>query len=166
MKPTDSTPLGKAKDWLTDKLESGDQVVCPCCSQKAQVHPWSFNAKMAYALYQLYLLDRRTPGRAVHLYKEIVNPNPARTNRSAGQLHHWGLMERACCSAPGEPSGGLWRIVRKGKLFVLGRISIEQTIFVFDGFCVSKSEGTLTFLESLSVPFSYDQVRNGAPLPQ
>lgn len=161
----DNTPLKDLREWIIKRLWTGDQVPCPCCGQKAQIHPWTFSTKLAFAIYELYRIDQADPGVQVHLHREVINPNPKRTNRSANQLHHWKLIKQANPQVPGKARDGLWIITNRGRQFVEGKVRIPKSIKIYDKGLMEESEETVSFLEALEIPFSYREVRGGAPLP-
>lgn len=104
---------------LNKKVEAKKQVVCPMCKRKAGPDRRKLQPKMVFNLVQFYRHDKFGTATAA---EALGKPEVARSGDYA-KLAYWGLMEVV------RP--GLFRMTKKGRLFVRGRATVPEYALLY-----------------------------------
>lgn len=111
--------LFEARHKLRVALEERRVTECPCCGRHAQVYTRSLYAAIARALKKL--LQHRKQG------LDWVKID----GRNLAKAQHFGLVQHG---------NGMWTLTQKGVDFVEGRISVNRSVYEFDGRVVGRPE--------------------------
>lgn len=146
--PEPDWSLGAAKAWLLERLEEG--ATCPCCTQFSKVYKRKINSTMARALITLYLSSDG---------EEFVHTAtlPGDTHEMS-QLSWWGLVLEERLLRPDGGRAGHWRLTHKGRLFVLGSVTVPARARVYDGRVLSLVGQQVTIEDCLGSRFNYTEL--------
>lgn len=152
------TPLGAVRDWLFDRLVTGE--TCPCCERTARMYKrplYGVHARLMLDLWNVHLAD---PG------AQWVNI--PRLEKSKGgdeaKARFWGLIE----PQPGErPDGstrtGWWRLTDRGRAFLRGELTVPKRAKIYGGKFYGFVEGDplVGIADIMDDQFDYDRLMRG-----
>lgn len=122
--------IGDAKRFIHKRFHDG--VECPCCEQFVKLYRRKLNSSMFRTLVLLHLEQEKT-GSWVHIRK-LLAKNKISQGTDSALLVHWGLIKER----PKNPddsarkTSGYWKVTKKGRLFLGGKIKVPSKIFVYN----------------------------------
>jgi hypothetical protein len=144
--------LAQARRELWVELREGVSTTCPCCEQTAKVYRRALHAEMARLLIKLFWLGGGALREWVHVQKLY-------TRGSSGdyaKLRFWGLVEPSDHRTQEQNAAGHWRVTERGVDFVLGRISVQSHVLVYNNQKVDDDhEARITITDALGDRFDY-----------
>lgn len=125
---------------------------CEACGQKMPVrHKFPLNSTMAISLINLYRLVDGDTTKYVHVSKVTV-----RHNNNFATMRWWGLVARA---TKHKGDRAMWRITKRGVLFVRDRISISKYMIIErDQPPLEYSDELIDIRGALRNRFNYDEL--------
>jgi hypothetical protein len=150
----DSAPLSRWKAWLLEQLSDG--VICPCCGQRAQEYKRQINSAMARSLIKLW---RATDGNG-----QFLRISKVLDERGGDfcKLAYWDLIEEERILRPDGGRAGWWRLTPKGRLFVLGELTVPRYAFVYNGHANATDGPEWGIRDALGKNFDYGELMSGA----
>ncbi len=136
---------------VRDRRDKG--TVCPGCGQFAKVYRRKLNSGMARSLIAMY----RAAGTTWTNVTEVTD----RRSREEGKLAYWGLVEEAPDGREDGGRAGLWRVTRKGELFVLNLTTVPSYAEVYNGHCLRIFGDETTISRALGSKFNYSDLMAG-----
>jgi len=137
---------------------------CPCCKKFVKVYCRKFNSGMAYALIQIYQQARKTNNEWLNVGKFLIEECEVWPS-DYGKLVWWGLLEKHSGKAEDGNSNALYRMTRKGSMFVKRRIKVLSHAVEYMSE-VQRFEGKeISIVEALEYgnKFKYDELMHTAP---
>ena len=155
--PDDSWTLGKAKQWLRERLDEGEP--CPCCTQMARVYHRPIHATMVYDFLRVY----RAAGGANKPIC-ITDVLGKRGSSDWAKLRYWGLIEHVDKGTPNKPRAGWWKVTEFGEEFALKRKTVPKHARIYNGRCLSLDRKEYVSVEdALGQKFSYQDIFTPVP---
>lgn len=140
-----------------EALMAGNETICPCCGRKAALRKRKLNAGMARVLIRIYHITPRSEDDGwVHIH-DIFN-STSQKHRDWTQLKHWGLVVPRTKRTKEENALGYWRITELGIAFVEKRARVPSHAFIFNDFCLTRSDEQIDIEEALSSKFNYQEI--------
>ena len=136
-KLTTTSLLVEARRWLRARLDNG--VKCPCCGRHAKVYRRTLTAKMADGLKR----SEETHPKGWFDAKKLFKRSSA---RDWSVTKHWGLVK------PKSGRSGIWKLTKRGRAFVRGKIEIEQRATIFNDRCLALDGAMVGFSDVLTTP--------------
>ena len=137
-------------------------ATCPSCNKHVKVYHRKFNSGMAYTLINVYRQARKTNNEWLHvghfLRKECdVWPS------DYAKIVWWSLMQKHPGKKKDGNSSGLYRMTRKGSMFVKGRITIPSHANEYMSEVESFDGDEINIVEALGKKFDYDELMRSKP---
>jgi len=157
----ESKTLAEARQFVQEGREHKDGVVCPCCEQRAKIYKRKLNAKMVLALIDLvdlYLSQDTRDWINIHDVKKIQG-RPG--GGDFAKLRYFDLIvekERDPEADGDQRSSGYWKPTKKGHLFVLGKWTVPEAVFLYDEKLVREAERETDVRTALGKQYSYAEV--------
>lgn len=119
--------LDEAKQFLRDNWEKG--VECPCCGKFTKLYKYKILGETSAALIRLYRLPE-----GWHHVREFADTGDGLRRASRWpELRFWDLVELKTEVQPStKHASGFWRITDKGKAFVEGKLSVQETMLFYN----------------------------------
>lgn len=157
MKP--ETTLAEVKTYLRDQFSDGCD--CPACGQFVKLYNYKLFATSAWALIQLYKLHEKRPNEAYFHISEYAEAGEGRIRAPHfAELRYWGLIAKMENDDPKKKSSGYWGITDLGRRFVLGKVTVQSRILLFNnqfqGF--AKNAEPIKIREALDARFDYQEI--------
>lgn len=148
----ETVTLAEARQYLRDRIYAG--VQCPCCEQQAKVYLRKLNRTMV--LTPLYLLRYR--GFEWTQLSTFVKEHEEldQLARQAGyqtMAQHWGLIESEKARRDDGGRTGWWRLTPRGRLFVLGRITVPERAALYASRCLGLTGDPIRFIDAYGAGF-------------
>jgi hypothetical protein len=151
--------LKDARDLFFKEIETPAGTTCPCCDRYAKLYKRKLNTGMVRTLVWLYMRNAKF---GAYAWIDVPRTAPRRTLNSAetGKLAHWGLAEnKPNEDDPSKKHTGFWRITRRGRRFVQGRIRIPSHVYLYDNERWGMTTETKVNIEdALGEPFDYQEL--------
>lgn len=144
-------PLLEARNWISEKLNGGESVICPCCGQHAKIYKRKINAGMAVALIKMY----RHAGRDWFNLPAIHNQWQSRDE--AG-LRYWGLIQEARERREDGGRAGWWRVTEDGERFIRGITPEPKYALIYNGTRIGFDGDPVFIRDCLGDKFSYEEL--------
>lgn len=144
-----TTPLSTAREHV--RTHRHDGVRCPCCDRYVKVYARKISHDQVVFLAELYRRARIAARGTGDPYQQTIDARTI-TNLRGGdysKLQLWELIHRV---APGH-----WRITRKGRAFLAGRIAIPRYAYVLDGQLLHYGSDTVTVAACIRTTFDLDE---------
>lgn len=160
-----SDTLAMARRAFHSDIFSTAGTTCSICDRFGKTYTYTLWWAMAHALCVLYMAIRdESPdgevilkGGWIHVanyWLQHFDDNAARTQYS--KLQHWGFIYPSDhLPHAGSRGSGFWRLTKKGRQFVLGKIRVPRSITLFDNKVVGIATGTISVQEALVLKFDY-----------
>ncbi len=166
----DFTPnmgLAEAKDLLFKKVLD-HALECPTCTQTVAFRPRRITVGMKIAL-SLIATAGGPANQWVHVL-DVVSPMQTKYHGVVdySKLKYWGLIEsldamdheaRDAERAKGHAGTGLWRMTRRGWLFLTDRIRLPEAMIIFDDKIMQRSTVLRTWGETESRGFDWNEIQ-------
>lgn len=146
-----NTPLGRAKEWLRERVDDGEY--CPLCTQYAKVYRRKINSTMARALIALWRHDARP--------EFTHGPSLPGDTHELSQFAWWGLIEEEKVKRPDGGRAGFWRLTNEGEAFVRGQMTVQKYARIYDGRCLGLDGDPVSIQDALGNKFNYDDLMRG-----
>lgn len=144
--------ISQAKEYLKSNFDKG--VDCPCCGQLVKLYHRPIYGSQAVSLINLYKLG---PG-----YHHISGFNSGRTGGGDfAKLRFWGLAKEQPNEDDGKRTSGMWAITEKGIDWVLGTISVQKYVDIYNQKPISFSGDQVYIREVLGDKFNYEELMKG-----
>jgi len=155
--------LRDVREVLGSNLVEGTH--CPCCNQYAKKYKRKLTSAMAWVLviiYKYYLKEGNLE-KWLHVEDYLKNyPNlPSSLRGDFSKLRYWGLIEeqKNTLRDDGSKRVGYYRITRRGKLFVEGKIRVLKHIFIYNNKVKGFIKGTyISIKDASSSKFDYSEL--------
>lgn len=148
--------IEEGKEYLRKNWEVG--TTCPCCSQVVKLNTYKMSFGHAKVMIEMYKLHRQ--GKEwVHVNTEIKPQG-----RQFSEAKHWYLMEAMPNDNPQKHTSGYWRLTSSGERFVLGQITVQKAVKVFNDKRYRQYEDNETMVDirgALKNRFNYDELMVG-----
>jgi hypothetical protein len=156
---TDQSTLKEAKDFLRDKLKSGE--TCPCCNRYTQMYSRSITSSMVYALVLMYNRDKDFPGQYFHVEEYLKNMDwiPSSVRGDFPKMRFWDLIRpKEGGKEDGNPNTGYYKITELGKTFVEGNIELPSNVNIYNNrfFGFDKESKNVSVHDCIKNKFSYN----------
>lgn len=150
--------LGEARKVLLANLDGG--LVCPCCGQYARRYRRKLNSGMARTLIYIYKEFLRNGRVAGWLQvKDFLRENKYRNTHDWTLLKYWGLLALSDEeSVPEQKHTGMYRITKKGILFVEGKVQVQTYLVMYNNAVEEFSGALIGIQQSLQAPFDYSEL--------
>jgi hypothetical protein len=125
---------------------------CPVCGQTVRVYKILLNKGMVGSLIEF----GRYRGEYVHA--PTVLSKGAINSRSYPKLVHWGLVVSKINEDEKKKDSGYWRITRKGRSFLRGKIFLPKYVFLYNNKVCKVSNEEVDIEEALGVSFDYRSI--------
>lgn len=145
----DDVSLGDARDWLRERVDSGER--CPCCKQFAKVYRRKLNSTNAMLLIRAYRVAGCAPFHAPTVLSSHAGGEWAR-------LLHWGLIADLHLERDDGGHAGWWRVTEDGERFVKGRVSVPKYVRIYDGRCLGLQGDLVSIRDCLGEKFDYAEL--------
>lgn len=155
----DMLPLGRAREIVQQKIDGG--IICPCCGQLARKSKTPLDrstAKMLTFMYQQHY----TKGIE---WLHSTDLHPISGNYTKPKF--WGLIEEKSHDSEqrvveGEvKASGYWRLTGKGKMFVEGKLCIQEKAILFNQQYFGFWGKNVFISDCLKRPFNYTELMEG-----
>ena len=154
--PDDS--LWTARRMVMEERWGAKGVVCPCCDGLAKVYKRPFNKTMGKILIQMYIWEKKEPGRWHHVKNEWPY-QPKTFNSEYARMVDYSLIEAPHDIRPdGNPDTGHHRITRSGVEFVEGRREVTKRQHCYKGQVIGESGPQVNISWVLKRPFNYREL--------
>lgn len=147
------TTVAEVKSWLSDNLDAGAE--CPCCLQTVKLYPRTITSPMARGLIKQYRAVGRDFAHSAVLVKSETH--------EFSQLAWWGLVSELDERREDGGRPGWWQITPTGEDFVLGRLSLPKTAYVYNKRVRFFGTESVTIQEALGTRFNYSELMGGEP---
>lgn len=152
--------IEEAKSYMRKEVDKG--VRCVCCGQFARVYVRQITSSMACGLILLY---RATSYEKQYIHIEDLFKSltqiPSSVRGDVPKLRFWNLIEpQEGEREDSNPKNGYYCITEAGKQFVLGQITVNSKIRVYnDRFLgYGKDSTMITIQEALKNKFNYSEL--------
>jgi hypothetical protein len=159
--PSGGVTLSQAEKWLKDRLDDG--VECPCCHQFAKRYRRRMNSTIARWLIAFYKAYKDEDG-WVHVADAaiVLGMGPSARSGDYGKARFWGLIEEFPHNDdPKKKTTGMWRLTKRGKSFVRGKITVKSYALVFNNECKALEGDQMTIQDALGAKFNYTELMSG-----
>lgn len=147
-----SDSIRLAKEWMRPLLHEG--VICPACTQRAQIYTRAIYAQMARALIRLY----RVVGMEFGHWPTIMG----RKQADEAKLVHWGLIEPDLGEREdGSSRTGWWRVTELGRTWLLGNVAVPKYVDIYDSRPLRVHGEDWTVRDALGKHFDYEELMRG-----
>lgn len=149
----DTTPLGKVKSWLRERLHDGAN--CPACGQRVQLYKRKLNSGMARALIQIY-------NHAETEWVKVQDIPDAPKGGDYAKLRFWGLLESSGDRADDGNSAGMWRVTEHGRAFVLNISTVPAYVGTYNNRTYRLPDADevplISIKDAIGSKFNYDEL--------
>lgn len=160
----DDMTIREAREILRKEAD-GDGCACPVCTQFTKVYTRHITSSSAYDLIRLYAAAGSRAGPSapyVKLREALDNDHPA----DFAKLVHWGLIEEEKVLRPDGGRAGFWRVTTRGEQFVLCKLSVPGSIYLFDSRMIGEPFGApVTIKGALGKRFNYGELMDERRAP-
>lgn len=148
------TTIRDARTYLNSQLDKGKAAKCPACTQTVKVYPRKIYSTMVYHLIELYKLNK-VKAEYYHV-TEFCPKHPG----DFAKLVYWNLIEEMPKDEHDthKRTSGYWKITEMGKKFVENKLTVAQTVDVFNGNPLRMHGNPVTIVEVLGKKFSYKEL--------
>ncbi|AJF08282.1 hypothetical protein [Geoalkalibacter subterraneus] len=149
----ESISVEQARSQLAAAMDRGTQ--CPCCDQFVKRYRRKLNSGLAALLVRVYseVSVRDSEGGWLHIRDAVKDL----TGTDYAILRHFGLLEPY--QQGGRRGGaGLWRLTEKGTLFVEGKTSVPEAVYLLNNKVHGYSPQTISIQEALGNAFDWDEL--------
>lgn len=158
MRADNSTSLGAAEAFVTEKCATNNGVICPCCGQFFKLYKKRCHQEMATFLIKLV----RAWKTHMRFYTtRDLYPRDHKATTEGVLLRHWGLIEVLEANNTAGAPAGSYRPTDKGLQFVHGVISIPSHVHLLNNRAIGFSDKKITIREALGSKFNYDELMSG-----
>ena len=131
-------------------------ATCPSCNKFVKVYTRKLNSGMARTLIHIYRQARKTNNEWLDVLHHCTNIGFVAGE--VGKLVWWGLLQKHTGKAKDGNSNGLYRMTRKGSMFVKQRITVPSYAVEYMS-KVEKFEGDDTdIIQALDNEFNYREL--------
>ena len=150
------TSLQEATDWVNSNKRKG--CVCPCCNQIAKIYKRKLIVNYVLGLFYLYKLHKQHPQTEFFHISEIKVTNNYFS--AFAQLKCWELITEMDkpIDVKNKRTSGNWKLTEKGKLFVEGKIEVEQHVYMYNAEFLGYSDKKISIEEALGSRFNYTEM--------
>jgi hypothetical protein len=120
---------------------------------------------MAYGLIRLYLYAEKTNKIGHYLHIENIFKDMDITSSIRGdfpKLRFWGLIEPSPVEEGPHVQNGEYRITERGFLFVMGSISVYNSVWIYNNKMIDKSKNMVNIHQALKNKFNYQELMSYA----
>lgn len=143
------TTVAEVKSWLSENIDAGAE--CPCCFQTVKLYPRKITSPMARGLIKQYRAVGLDFAHSAALVKSETH--------EFSQLSWWGLVSELDERREDGGRPGWWRITSPGEDFVLGRVSLPETAYVYNKQVrFFDSSEQIYIRQALGTKFDYDEL--------
>jgi|TARA_R110000824_G_scaffold394040_1_gene593577 hypothetical protein len=135
--------LYEARADLEESKLAGNMSFCPCCDQHVKVYARRISYTMCRQLEMLRQLNKPLTNEQLQIKRRIGD---------AGKLRYWGLIKENT-----DEKYKRWEITDLGRNFLLGKVAIPRTAYVFDSKCI-KLDGEATYIHHCLGQFSIEDL--------
>lgn len=141
------------QEWsVTIKHDGGH---CPCCDRWGKIAPFTLTETHALAL--MWLADAPCDGDGWILVPPIA-PKWMLRGKNYSMMSKWNLIEHGGNNDKSKRSDGYWRITHKGLDFLLGKITVPKTAYIYNNTVQAWSEHCVAFADCFGKYFDYEYV--------
>lgn len=137
-------------------------AICPCCDRYGKLQPRLLNSGEAQCLIWLYRRSERDD----HWNDRDSAPRHVLKCGEIAKLAHWGLaVQKPNVDDPKKKESGMWKITRRGRSFVLGRLKVWSHALVYNKTCWGfKKKKRVDILDALGERFDYEKLMRESAL--
>lgn len=152
--------LREAKEWLRARLEKGEH--CPCCGQLARWYVRKLYSSIAAALiffYKNFEHDKFTHKNELIAKAKLPWLSAALGGGDFSKAALWGLIEEKPKDESDQGrTSGYWRLTKRGKDFICGKIKIQSHVRIYDGKVFGFTGDQVSITDCLGKKFSYAEL--------
>ncbi len=141
------------QDWLSTIKNDGGY--CPCCDRWGKISP--FTLTETHALSLKWFADAPCDDDGWILVPPIA-PNWMLRGKNYSMMAKWNLIEHGGNSDTSKRSDGYWRITAKGLDFILGKIRVPKTAYIYANTVQAWSDELIAFADCFGKHFDYEYV--------
>lgn len=148
----DDTPLREVRDFVAHGAETGG-VICPACSQRAEVYPRTMTSDMARVLIAMW-------NKSGQDWVKVPGLTNAPKGGDYAKMRFWGLIENRPEDRreDGSSRTGWWRITDLGRDFVLGRMTIVNHAHIYNNEPLRHDGTSMNIRDALGKKFNYAEL--------
>lgn len=140
-------------DWRVTIEGNGGH--CPCCDRWGKINAQPMSEIMALGLLWISRAKQDENG-WVNVAK--LAPRWMLRGKSYATLAKWGLLESSGEVRDGKKSIGWWRVTPNGELFLDGKLSIPDKVYIYNNGIEGYSNRLLYFYDCFGKHFHYETV--------
>lgn len=153
-RPTLTSTVKDAKDWLRDRLHDG--VTCPVCQQQAKIYKRKITASMVTTMGKV--VEAQRGPKAVDGY--VYLPSIMQRSRDFATLRYFGLVQQKPEKRDDGGSAGWWRVTDDGLLFLRGGLTVFKYAVVYNGNKIG-TDGERVGVGEIAPEFRLDELKLG-----
>jgi hypothetical protein len=154
--------LEEAKQFLRENWGI-KPVDCPCCKQRVHRYRRKLNSGMARSLIAILRADQ--DGHAeegwIHINHVLAKYGVSATDREAGKLAGWGLIESRGDRGTASKTSGYWRLTDNGRAFARREIRVQKYVYMFNGSYYGNDGDLIDIVDALGDHFNYYELMAG-----
>lgn len=138
---------------VTEFFKGG--AACPYCLRWGKIYQRSINRGMVGIMFHIYweTKDKKPENGWLKISDHLGNIKKEHGCMEYSKLKFWGLLEPQLHS-----NQGFWRITEKGIDFLLEKITIPRSIFLFGNELVGLSTDAVSVIDILGKNINYDEL--------
>lgn len=139
----------ESRRWIAENRRNG--VKCPVCDRRVKEYSRPINRAQALAITDMFL-SAGTDWVNVRNLKSKIRGGTADKNNEISKLAHWGLVQQH----PNVKRGGTWRVTTLGKKWVQGKVSVSDTVMLYQAELTGKGTKSVYLRDILSAGTASD----------
>lgn len=148
--------IREAKKFIKGNIYEG--VECPCCGQFAKAYKRKLYKTQALSLISLYNLSGGNTDKYFHV-KDIEASFRGSGGGDMAKLRFWGLIqEMEKESDESKRTSGMWRITRKGVLFVTDEMMVLSHVVIYNQKPYGFDGDHISIRDALGEEFNYQEL--------
>jgi hypothetical protein len=132
--------------------------ICPCCGSFCKTYHRKLNSSMTQVLILIYKSCKLD---YFHVENMLKSLNKGDLRADFHKLRHWGLIKKKVENREdGSARNGFYRITPAGIMFVEGKITVRETILIFNNEFKGFEGENINIYQALGNKFDYNKLMN------